>query len=160
MKQIIALIFASLILGGCSTLPKTDQTPEELPLEVSDGLPTNDAAGGTMLAGTPLPEDAPTVEFVKAALAAKYPAGEMDAAEIEVVEETETHFSGVVKPVDDLNGSTGGGYVFATKTETGNWIIVADGQGSINCDDANLYEFPTSMIAECLDENTGEIIQR
>jgi hypothetical protein len=163
-QKLIFIAAISLALVGCqpATPQQTEPDTEELslPPEISDGLPTNDAAGGIMPAGTPLPEDAPTVEYVKVALASKYPAGEMDAAEIEVVEETDEHFYGIVKPADRLEGQTGGGYVYAVKTETGDWEVVADGQGSINCDVADLNDFPTSMISECLDENTGEVVQR
>lgn len=165
-KKFSLALLISFALVGCRPQAETPQleepTTEELslPPEISDGLPTNDAAGGIAPAGTPLPADAETVEFVKVALAARYPAGEMDGAVIEVVDETDTHFVGTVLPSTSLEGQTGGGYVYAAKDETGTWIIVADGQGSILCDEVNLYDFPASMVSECLDENSGQLIQR
>ena len=155
-KKLILLSIFSIILVGCKPEATTTE-PEPLPVEVSGGLPTDNPAAGIAPAGTPLPENAPAAEWVKVALAAKYPAGEMDSVEVKVVQETETHFEGVVTPAGN---ETGGGYVYAFKDKTGIWKIVADGQGSINCDDVDPYDFPTDMVEECLDEDTGEIITR
>jgi len=154
-RKLLLLLGLSIFLLACQKQTATPP-PQELP-SMSDTLTTNDAAGGIALAGTPLPEDAPTAEYVKVAMATKYPAGDMDNIEIEVTQKTELYFSGLVKPVGQ---TTGGGYVYAAKDEVGDWVIVADGQGTTNCDAIEPYNFPTTMISECLDEDTGETIQR
>lgn len=158
MKLKIMLTLITVLLVGCQTQVPTTVDTESLPdqPQVSDA----NLAGGIAPAGTPLPADAATLEKVKVALAAKYPAGEMDAVEIEVVEETDEFFYGLVKPSSDLNDQEGGGYVYAAKNQLGDWVIVADGQGAINCNDIQEYHFPSSMISECYSSNTGETIKR
>ncbi len=81
------------------------------------------------------------------------------------------------KPVEDANvtiqdndgeyakggvvfeGEIGGGWWLAAKVD-GEWIIVADGNGSVLCADIEGYDFPTSMVPECWDEATSTIIYR
>jgi hypothetical protein len=45
-------------------------------------------------------------------------------------------------------GNVDNGYFLAAKVN-GNWMIVADGQGAIDCNVVNQYAFPTSMVPEC-----------
>jgi len=52
----------------------------------------------------------------------------------------------------------GGGYWFGAFTTDG-WVIAADGNGSIFCEDIDPYNFPAEMIAECIDES-GQIVER
>jgi len=58
-----------------------------------------------------------------------------------------------------INMDAGGGYVFAAKVN-GDWKIVADGNGQINCEWLVPYpDFPSNMIPECVGSN-GNIVQR
>ncbi len=62
--------------------------------------------------------------------------------------------------VREKSSEVGGGYFFAAKV-SGQWQIVADGQGTIACEDLEEYpNFPASMIPECFDETTGKSVKR
>lgn len=58
-----------------------------------------------------------------------------------------------------FEGEMGGGWWLAAKV-SGQWVIVADGNGSVLCADIEGYDFPTSMVPECWDETTSTIIYR
>ncbi|MCB9009392.1 MAG: hypothetical protein H6656_18875 [Ardenticatenaceae bacterium] len=45
-------------------------------------------------------------------------------------------------------GGVDNGYFLAAKVN-GSWVIVADGQGVIDCDVVAPYGFPASMVPEC-----------
>lgn len=54
----------------------------------------------------------------------------------------------------------GGGMWFAAKVE-GNWELVWDGNGIINCSDLTDFpDFPVNMIPECFDETNNAMIKR
>jgi hypothetical protein len=54
----------------------------------------------------------------------------------------------------------GGGMWFAAKVN-GEWKLVWDGNGTIQCSDLKDYPtFPTSMIPECLDTSTNKMVTR
>ena len=50
-----------------------------------------------------------------------------------------------------------GGHFLAAKA-AGGWVIVQDGNGSIMCDAVSPYNFPKSMVPECVD-NKGNLIK-
>jgi hypothetical protein len=59
-----------------------------------------------------------------------------------------------------VNGQGGGGYFYAIKV-TGVWKIVADGNGIISCADLAPYpDYPKSLIPECFDQSTQNIVNR
>lgn len=65
--------------------------------------------------------------------------------------------SGGVVPV---GGDVGGGYWFAAKVGD-SWKIVADGNGTISCEQLAPYPgFPSKLISECIDTKTGNPIKR
>ena len=54
----------------------------------------------------------------------------------------------------------GGAYFFAAKTSEG-WTIVAAGNGIISCQQlAPFPDLPLSMISECVDQTTGNLVER
>ncbi len=55
--------------------------------------------------------------------------------------------------------SGGGGMWFAAKV-SGAWKLAWDGNGMISCASINPYNFPVSMIPECWDNTTQEIVTR
>lgn len=56
--------------------------------------------------------------------------------------------------------SGGGGAWFAAKVN-GNWVLVWDGNGQINCSNLTRYpNFPTDMIPECWNETTRKLVTR
>ena len=58
----------------------------------------------------------------------------------------------------DVGSEVGGGYFIAAKWQ-GNWVIVHDGQAQPTCSQIAPYNFPVSMVAECLDA-TGKVVKR
>jgi hypothetical protein len=54
----------------------------------------------------------------------------------------------------------GGGVWFAAQVD-GEWELVWDGNGAIYCQDLEAYpDFPSSMIGECYDQETGQMVER
>jgi len=54
-----------------------------------------------------------------------------------------------------IEGDMGGGYFVAVKQGDG-WIIIADGNGTIECSVLDQYSVPGSIVGECYDSATGE----
>jgi vacuolar-type H+-ATPase subunit I/STV1 len=52
-----------------------------------------------------------------------------------------------------------GGLLFAAKTNSA-WKIVYDGNGVCSCSDLDLVSFPNTLVKECLDDNTSEVVAR
>lgn len=61
---------------------------------------------------------------------------------------TGTHAKGNIRDV----GAVGGGYWLAVKSG-GKWVAVYDGQANPPCEDVDLYNFPSDMVPECMDDN-------
>lgn len=53
----------------------------------------------------------------------------------------------------------GGGYFVAVK-QNGTWIIIADGNGTIDCSVLDQYGVPASIVGECFNQETGESVTR
>lgn len=49
-----------------------------------------------------------------------------------------------------------GGYFVAAKDNGGNWKIIADGNGTIECSVLDQYNVPASVVDQCYDSNAGE----
>jgi hypothetical protein len=59
-----------------------------------------------------------------------------------------------------VGGEGGGGYFYAEKVN-GVWEIVADGNGTISCSIFTKYpNFPKTLIPECYDETTQDVVKR
>ncbi len=52
-----------------------------------------------------------------------------------------------------------GGMLFAAKVN-GAWKIVHDGNGTCSCSALNIVDFPKTLVGECLDDDTSEIVIR
>lgn len=103
-----------------------------------------------------IPSVAPSLsdyELIKAAMAAKY-SKPVSEVELTVSKNTGTHAQGGVK----FSGEIGGGWFLAYK-DVGGWIIVQDGNGTVSCETIAPYNFPTSMVSECVDKN-GNLIKK
>jgi hypothetical protein len=103
--------------------------------------------------GTP----APTVDDQAAIKQAVYTKFGSDATKLNVtVSKIEGNYAtgGIV----DVGSEVGGGYFLAAKWQ-GNWVIVHDGQAHPTCAQIAPYNFPVSMVAECLDA-TGKVVKR
>jgi hypothetical protein len=101
-------------------------------------------------------EDSSVSEDIKALLVAK---NNWNADEIKVTvsENDGTYAKGGVGAVTPQGG---GGLWFAAKVN-GKWNIVYDGNGIITCDSLTNYpDFPASMIPECYDASTNQMVER
>lgn len=54
---------------------------------------------------------------------------------------------------------TGGGYFLAVKINGASWVIVFDGQSTPDCSVVTPYNFPATMVPECLDAG-GNLVKR
>lgn len=93
-------------------------------------------------------------EAITKAMATRHnrPVNEVD---LTVNKNTGNHASGLVK----FDGDISGGWWLAAK-DNGEWVVVADGNGTVLCDDIDSYNFPTDMVPECWDETTQTLITR
>lgn len=73
-------------------------------------------------------------------------------AEVTISENTGIHATGGIKEHD----AVGGAYWLAAKTD-GEWIGVYDGQTHPTCTQIEPYNFPTSMVLECLDQGMNVV---
>mgnify|MGYP001595779667 CR=1 FL=1 len=58
----------------------------------------------------------------------------------------------------DVGSEVGGGYFLAAKWQ-GNWVIVHDGQAQPTCAQIAPYDFPVTMVPECLNAS-GKVVKR
>lgn len=93
-------------------------------------------------------------EQIHQAMATKHNKSVVDT-DISINEISANHASGVVK----FAGEISGGWFLAAKT-TGDWQIVADGNGTVMCGDIDPFNFPTTMAPECWDDSTQTLITR
>lgn len=95
-------------------------------------------------------------ELIKEALVAKNN-WNSDEISVTVSKNDGTYATGLVGPVTP---GPGGGAWFAKKVN-GNWKIVYDGNGIIMCDNLTDYpDFPNSLIPQCYDANSGNLVTR
>jgi len=91
---------------------------------------------------------------IKAAMAAKY------NKQVSEVDLTISKFEpGFAQGGVQFSGEMGGGWFLAAKVD-GQWVIAADGNGTISCDKIAPYNFPTTIVSECWDEATQDIVYR
>lgn len=101
--------------------------------------------------------DEQEIEEIKQALIKKNNWAKDMSLEVTINKREGIYVSGSVR---EKNTETGGGYFFAVKDED-IWVIVADGNGIISCESVDLYpEYPTSLIPECWDNASQNLIKR
>lgn len=66
-----------------------------------------------------------------------------------------THVQGGVR----FAGEIAGGWLLAAKNDSGQWVIVDEGNGTISCEKIAPYNFPSSMVKECVN-SSGKLIKR
>lgn len=150
----IILLIVAIFGGGFlwwtikSGAPAVEPTAEPMPI----------ASPEVVLSPEPIPteeeETKSDLEQIKEAFAEKYNRSveEVDAS---IDNNTGTYANGLVR----FAGEIGGGWWLAYNNGDG-WIIVADGNGSVMCEDIEGYDFPTDMVPECWDEATSKLIKR
>ena len=103
--------------------------------------------------GTPVP----TMDNQAAIKQAVYTKFNSDASKLNVtVSKIDGNYAtgGIV----DVGSEVGGGYFIAAKWQ-GNWVIVHDGQAHPTCAQIAPYNFPVTMVAECLNAS-GKVVKR
>lgn len=149
----VILVLAAIFGGGFlwwsmkTGAPAVEPTVEPTPIASPEVMPTPEE--------TPIVEETKSdLEQIKEAFAEKYNRSveEVDAS---IDNNTGTYANGLVR----FAGEIGGGWWLAYNNGDG-WIIVADGNGSVLCDDIESYDFPTDMVPECWNEATSTLIQR
>jgi hypothetical protein len=78
-----------------------------------------------------------------------------DKIDVTVSKQVDNFAKGLVSTKGE---ETGGGYYLAFK-DKGNWYIVYDGQTTPDCSQVNPFNFPTSLVPECLDAG-GNLVTR
>ena len=77
------------------------------------------------------------------------------SAEVTITTVEGDYVSGGVK----FAGEIAGGWFLGAKDE-GSWVIVADGNGTVLCDDIEPYDFSTEMVPGCWDEAIMDLRER
>ncbi len=149
----MTLAIVAIVAGGGillwstkSDLPSAE--PTTTPTLTPEVTPTAEVT-------VPVEEEGKTdLEQIKEAFAEKYskPIGDVDAS---ISENTGTYAKGGVKFAGEIAGAWWLAY-----NDGEDWIIVADGNGSVICADIEPYDFPTDMVPECWDEDAGKLIYR
>ena len=101
-------------------------------------------------------EEVSKEEAIKSLFASKYSESASNIS-ITIEKENGNYVRGIVEFGEGGPGQAGG--FLAVKTEEG-WELVYDGNGAVPCSDIELYDFPTDIIGECFDEETGAFIER
>jgi hypothetical protein len=149
----ILLIGAAFLLGGYypNFFSKTSRpTPAVIvqePTTTPTLLPTETTVPSPSIA------QKSDVEGIKEAFAKKYNKP-VDQVEVSISKNNGTQATGGIK----FAGEMGGAFWLAYKQADG-WIIVHDGQGTISCETIAPYNFPSSMVSECVDKN-GKLIKK
>jgi len=91
---------------------------------------------------------------VRQAFAQKYDK-DLNEVKVTIKEKDDPYMSGGIS----FSGEISGGW-FLAYHDNGDWIIVADGNGTVMCEKIEPYNFPTTMAPECWDEVNGELITR
>lgn len=96
-----------------------------------------------------------TAQSVAKSFAAKYDIP-VERVIVDVDGDTGYHARGSIQ----FEGQFGGGLWFAANTSKG-WEIAFDGNGIIPCSAADAYDFPATMIPQCIDtEHDNALVQR
>jgi len=111
--------------------------------EITQGFPSPTPTVFIISTPTPALSD---LELIKIAFAEKY-TKQVSEITLKISENNGTVARGSIS----FEGEIGGGMWLAAKTEEG-WAIVSDGNGIVTCDSISPYNFPKSMVPECVDD--------
>ena len=75
--------------------------------------------------------------------------------QVTISKKDDTHIQGGVK----FAGEIAGAWFLAVKDSNGQWVIVDEGNGTISCEKIAPYNFPSSMVKECVNAS-GKLIKR
>ena len=158
LKKTITLgliIVLGFSLSGCNLFSRIQEAFGPQETETEKETPQETATPKETIVPTAIPEASPAEESIetqlKKAFSLKF-GNPVSDVNLTISKETPTHASGGVS----FSGEMGGGWWLAAKVGS-TWKLVADGNGTVICDDVEPYAFPTSMVPECWDEATGTL---
>jgi len=159
MKNFILGILTVLIIGGVAFFAywagqKNYFTKEKI--SVSPTVVPSPTVSTTIVSPTakPTENNVSDNELIKKALFDKNGWKETDGITVTISTNDGKYASG------GAAAQGGGGYFFAVK-ENGEWVIVADGNGTISCESLKPYpDFPKTLIPECWDEVNQKNVKR
>jgi len=142
---VLGIGIGGFLLGQNKSIDKTDFS-----------LVTPTPTIGTI--STPTPQDiTPTIdegELIKTALFKKNNWKESDGITVHISTNDGKYASGT------STAQGGGGYFYAVK-DSGIWVIVADGNGIIDCSSLIKYpDYPKILIPECYNTSTNKTVKR
>lgn len=146
MSKLIVLLSTTLLLSACSlniNLNQSSPTPyNQQPTEPTQiTQPQN-----TPTSNLPTIEEQLTLFF-----ATKFSRPQEEAI-LTVSQNTGTHATGGIKFEGDIAGG-----MWLAHNDSGNWIVDYDGNGTIACEKVEPFNYPSSIITECWDENTNNV---
>jgi len=100
-----------------------------------------------------LPDENSLEDTLKQLFAEKFDK-DIDDIILTIGEQQPSHARGGVK----FEGEIGGGWFLAAEVG-GTWLIVQDGNGTMSCEITDPYDFPVSMVPECVDSG-GNLITK
>ena len=153
---VVLLVVGFLWLATKPTILVTNPKSEQRQGEETVGFDEEEGESAIVNKKAPVSVFVPTSDddFVRRAFAEKYnrPIEEVNAS---ISERIDDYAKGGVS----FEGEMGGGW-FLAAMEDGDWIIVADGNGTVACEDIEPYNFPVGLVPQCWQESTGELITR
>lgn len=173
---VIFLVIAALI-GGAYWFGKSSimqKTPKEEVSDVRESTDTEEIVkeeevveetAEENIADTELEEEENTenleeesnesvIETLKLLFAQKYEKNVEDVT-VSIAKREGDYLTGGVKFAKEIAG----GYVLAAKVN-GAWKIVFDGNGNWTCSAVDIVDFPSTLVAECWDENNMTMVDR
>jgi hypothetical protein len=124
--------------------------------EFSASSSSSAAADSSSTSAPSVPEesDESVIETLKLLFAQKYEK-RIDDIFVTISKREGDYLVGSVK----FAGEDAGAHVLAAKVN-GSWKIIFDGNGMWTCDIVDVVDFPSTLVPECLDENTMEVVNR
>lgn len=144
------LLGIAVFIAGMQA-PKFFQTPSPAPSPTPYMM--EEASTSPTLAVSPTATPASDIESIRKAMAERH-GKVLSDVELEVSKKTTVHAWGSTR----FKGEISGAWFLAYKESTG-WIIVDDGNGTISCETITPYNFPASMVPECINAS-GKLIVR
>jgi len=142
----MVLFFSIVLLSACSLNINLNQ-PSPTPISQQPTEPTQIIQSkNTPTSNLPTIEEQLTLFF-----ATKFSRPQEEAI-LTVSQNTGTHASGGIIFEGDISGG-----MWLAHNDNGNWIVDYDGNGTIACEKVEPFNYPSSIITECWDENTNNV---
>lgn len=156
-KKLLIPILIALMIILIGVIAWVLLSPKSNPSVTTEKVATSSADTTTTKVATSPPAPAPAIDDTTAITKALVSKTNISADTIDVtISKNDGTFA---KGLVGVKGEqTGGGYFLAVKIG-GNWTIAYDGQATPDCTAVNPYNFPNTLVPECLDAN-GNLVTR